>query len=80
MKPIAAYLDQAGLSAAQLAAAAKLDSKTVKAIVAGNYTPSPVERHRLADTLGVAVDEIAWGHAVPVEHLRGNGPQAGRPT
>jgi len=80
MKPIAAYLERAGISAAQLAATAKLDSKTVKAIVAGNYTPSPVERQRLADALGIAVDEIAWGHAVPVEHLRGNSPQAGRPT
>jgi ribosome-binding protein aMBF1 (putative translation factor) len=80
MKPIAAYMESAGLSTAQLAAAAKLDSKTVKAIVSGNYTPSPVERGRLADALGVSVNEIAWGHTVPVEHLRGNGPQAGRPT
>jgi transcriptional regulator with XRE-family HTH domain len=80
MKPIAAYMSAAGLTPRQLAAAARLDAKTVKAIVAGHYTPSPVERQRLAGALGLEVDEIDWGHAVAVEHLRGNGPQAGRPT
>jgi ribosome-binding protein aMBF1 (putative translation factor) len=80
MKPIASYLDAAQISPAQLAAAANLNRKLVKAIVTGNYTPSPVERQRLATALGVAIDDIAWGHAVPVEHLRGNGPQSGRQT
>jgi hypothetical protein len=52
----------------------------VKAIVSGNYTPSPAQRQRLAAALGVSTDDISWGHAVPVEHLRGNGPQCGRST
>ena len=46
----------------------------------GNYTPSPLQRERLAAALGVPIDEIAWEHAVPVHHLRGNGPQCGRST
>jgi len=68
------------MSVDQLVAAAGLDPKLVKAIVSGNYTPSPFERRRLAAAIGVSIDDIAWGHAVPVQHLRGNGPQSGRST
>ena len=80
MKPLAQYLEETGMSVDQLVAAAGLDAKLVKAIVTGNYTASPSQRQRLAAALGVSIDEIAWGHAVPVEHLRGNGPQSGRST
>jgi hypothetical protein len=52
----------------------------VKAIAEGNYTASPSDRRRLAEALAVLIEEIAWGHTVPVEHLRGNGPQCGRST
>ena len=80
MKPIARYLEETGISVGQLVTAAGLDAKVVKAIVSGNYTPSPLQRQRLAAALGVSPDEISWEHAVPVEHLRGNGPQCGRST
>jgi len=73
-------MEEKGIGLDQLVAASGLDAKLVRAIVSGNYTPSPSERQRLAGALGVAVDEISWGHAVPVEHLRGNGPQSGRST
>jgi len=80
MKPLARYLEETGTTVDQLVAATGLDRKLVKAIASGNYTPSPVERQRLAAALGVSVEEISWSHAVPVEHLRGNGPQTGRAT
>jgi len=80
MKPLAGYMEETGTTLDQLIAAASLDRKLVKAIVSGNYTPSPFERQRLAAALGISVDEISWGHAVPVQHLRGNGPQTGRAT
>jgi ribosome-binding protein aMBF1 (putative translation factor) len=80
MRPIARYVEAAEMSIAQLAQTAELDEKLVKAIVAGNYNPSPLERQRLAAALGVETAEISWGHAVPVEYMRGNGPQSGRPT
>jgi len=80
MKPLARYMEEAGISVGHLITAAGLDPKLVEAIVRGNYTPSPSQRERLAGVLGVSTDEISWGHAVPVEHLRGNGPQVGRPT
>ena len=80
MKPIAHYMEQAGVSVAQHVKATGLERDAVQAIVTGNYTPSPVQRQRLASALGVSNEDIAWGHAVPVQHLRGNGPQTGRPT
>jgi hypothetical protein len=78
MKPIARYMEEMGIGIPELVGAAGLDRKTVESIVRGNFTPSPLQRERLAAALGVPPDEISWGHAVPVEHLRGNGPQAGR--
>jgi len=80
MKPIARYMEEMGISLDQLVESAGLDAKLVAAIVSGNYTPSPSQRQRLAAALGVAKDEISWEHAVPVQHLRGNGPQSGRST
>jgi hypothetical protein len=80
MKPLARYLEDTGMSVDQLIAAAGLDAKLVKAIVSGNYTPGPSERKRLAAAVGVSIEDISWGHAIPVEHLRGNGPQSGRST
>ena len=80
MKPIARCMEETGISVEQLVTAAGLDAKLVQAIVSGNYTPSPSQRQRLAAALGVPVEEIAWGHAVPVQHMRGNGPQCGRST
>ncbi len=80
MKPLARYMEDAGTSLDQLVLNSGLEAKLVKAIVTGNYIPSPFERQRLADAIGVSIDDISWGHAVPVEHLRGNGPQSGRST
>jgi transcriptional regulator with XRE-family HTH domain len=80
VKPIARYLEETGISVGQLVKAAGLDAKLVKAIVSGNYTPSPAQRQRLAAALGVTAGDISWEHTVPVQHLRGNGPQCGRST
>jgi transcriptional regulator with XRE-family HTH domain len=80
MKPIARYMEETGISLGQLVTAAGLDRKLVEAIVKGNHTPSPLQRQRLAAALSVSTDDISWGHAVPVQHMRGNGPQAGRST
>lgn len=51
-----------------------LDANRVLAIVEGRWTPSPVERQKIAAVLGVEAGEIAWGHVTPIQHLYGNGP------
>jgi hypothetical protein len=74
------HMEAAGMELDRLVEATGLDRKLVKAIVGGNYTPAPSQRERLAAALGVLIDDISWGHQVPVQHLRGNGPQSGRST
>jgi len=80
MKTLGRHMEEAGISLLQLVAMTGLDAKVVAAIAGGHYTPGPFERERLAAALGVSKDDISWGHGVPVQHLRGNGPQTGRPT
>jgi hypothetical protein len=80
MKSIASCLEEKGMTVGELAAAAALDLKLVQSIASGNYIPSPSQRQRLAAAVGVPAGEISWDHAVPVQHLRGNGPQSGRST
>jgi hypothetical protein len=80
MKPIARYMQENGIGIGQLVTATGLDAKLVKAVVSGNYTPSPSQRQLLAAALGVSRDDISWEHTVPVQHMRGNGPQCGRST
>jgi transcriptional regulator with XRE-family HTH domain len=80
MKPVAHWLEKRGMSVDELVAASGLEARLVKAIVAGNYTPSPFQRQRLAGALGVPLTDVSWDHAVEVQHLRGNGPQVGRST
>ena len=80
MKLLSDVLAEQGVIADQLIDAASLETRVMKLLLAGSYTPSPSERQRIAKALGVAVDDIAWGHTVPVQHLRGNGPQTGRAT
>jgi lambda repressor-like predicted transcriptional regulator len=77
-KPLTRCMEESGIGLDRLVAESGLEPRRVRAIVAGNYTPSPSERRLLAAALGFAVDEIAWGHAVPVEHMYGHGPQFGR--
>lgn len=78
MKPLTHYLEEAGMSLEELIAGSGLDTKVVRAIASSNYTASPSERQRLASVLGISIEDVAWGHSVPVEHLYGHGPQFGR--
>ena len=80
MKLLADLLVENGMNVEQLVSASGLELRVVKLLMAGSYTPSPSERKRISGALGVSVDDIAWGHTVPVQHLRGNGPQSGRST
>lgn len=59
---------------ADLAQRAELEESRALAIVMGRWTPSPSERRRVADALGVAVDQIRWGHQTPIQHIYGHGP------
>jgi hypothetical protein len=80
MKSLADLIQEHNLDVGQMVAASGLEPRVVKLLLAGSYTPSPSERKRIADALGVTIEDIAWGHTIPVQYLRGNGPQSGRST
>ncbi|MBW3595940.1 MAG: helix-turn-helix transcriptional regulator [Planctomycetes bacterium] len=62
------------VSLEELVSRSGLESSRTAAIVEGRWTPSPDERRRIAEALGAAVEDIAWGHATPIQHLWGHGP------
>lgn len=51
-----------------------LDESRLTAIILGRWTPSPAERQKIADAFTLTIDQIAWGHKTPVQHLYGHGP------
>jgi ribosome-binding protein aMBF1 (putative translation factor) len=78
VKSVAEWMAERGLGLAQLAEAAALEVRVVEAIARGRWTPSPEDRRSLAAALGVAPEQVAWGHVAQVEHVYGHGPQFGR--
>jgi ribosome-binding protein aMBF1 (putative translation factor) len=67
-----------GMQIADLVEATGLDGRVVELIVTGNYTPSPKQRDRVANALGIERDAVQWGHSVAVDNMYGHGPQFGR--
>ena len=65
---------QQNVTVAELVARTGLDESRVLAIALGRWTPSPAERQKIAGALATSVDEIAWGHKTPIQHLYGHGP------
>lgn len=58
----------------ELAESCGLDQQRTLAIALGRWTPSPKERSAVAQALGVAVDQVTWGHKTPIQHIYGHGP------
>jgi hypothetical protein len=78
VKSVSEWMTERGVDAGLLVRTSGLDRKVLEAIIQGRYTPSPQQRQRVAAALGVASEEVAWGHVNPVESLYGHGPQFGR--
>jgi len=78
VRSVAEWMAERGVRLEALLDASGLDGKVLKAILNGQYTPSPQQRQRLATALGIEPEQVAWGHQTPVEHLYGHGPQFGR--
>jgi ribosome-binding protein aMBF1 (putative translation factor) len=78
MQTLAAWMSERKVTLEELIDASALDARVVKAIANGQYTPSPEQRRRLAEVLGIEPEQVVWGHRTSVEHLYGHGPQFGR--
>ncbi|MCA9099600.1 MAG: helix-turn-helix transcriptional regulator [Pirellulales bacterium] len=63
-------IEERRISLEELSASSRLDERRVLAIVSGRWTPSPLERQRLAEALGVAVADVSWGHTVNPRNIR----------
>ncbi len=74
LKTIEQLCVDSGIDAGQLAERSNVDEQRVLAIVLGRWTPSPLERDRIAAVFGLTRDQVAWGHKTPVQHLYGQGP------
>ena len=57
-KPMADWMAERGFDLARLVEASRLERRVVEAIAQARYTPSPEQRRRLAEALGVGPDEI----------------------
>jgi len=73
-KSVAEICEQRQMTVARLAEMTGLMEDRVTAIVLGRWTPSPQERSKVAEALKVTVEEIAWGHKTPIQHIYGHGP------
>ena len=73
-KSVADLCDEHGVTIDTLSERSGLDANRVAAIAEGRWTPSPTERAKVAAVFGVTVDQIAWGHKTPIQHLWGHGP------
>jgi hypothetical protein len=62
------------ISILELEDATGLELTRVRAIYMERWTPTPTERTAIAQALGVGADEVAWGHATPIQHIYGHGP------
>lgn len=62
------------MSHEQLAEKAGLEEGRVLAIVLGRWTPSPLERDKIAAAFGLTREQIVWGHKTPIQHIYGSGP------
>ncbi len=78
VRSLADWLQAQGVGLDELVDAARLERKVLEAMVHGRYTPSPQQRQRVAAALGITPQQVAWGYAIPVEHMYGHGPQFGR--
>jgi transcriptional regulator with XRE-family HTH domain len=74
IRTVADLCREQNLSVSELARRSGLEDGRVTAIALGRWTPSPAERQKIAAVFSVEIDDIAWGHKTPIQHLYGHGP------
>lgn len=69
-KTLDRIVEELGVSVEEIAQRTGLTPKRVESIVVGRWTPSPSDRQRIAEALGLTIDEVIWGHTMPPRNLR----------
>jgi hypothetical protein len=70
MHTVDVLLEERGLSIEDLADQCGLPPERVLAIVDGRWLPGPAERQQIATALGVAADQVSWGHTMNPRNVR----------
>jgi hypothetical protein len=70
MKTLDVLLEELQTPLDDLAARCGMPRERVEAIADGRWLPSPAERQRVADALGVPAAEISWGHTMNPRNVR----------
>jgi transcriptional regulator with XRE-family HTH domain len=70
MKSVDLVLEELGVSIESLAQRSGLDPERTAAIVDGRWLPSPEDRRKIAAALGMAADQISWGHTMSPRNVR----------
>ncbi len=73
-KTVTTLCQEQQLTLEQLVEQSGVDEHRIVAILMGRWTPSPSDRNKIANALGVARDDITWGHQTPIQHIYGIGP------
>jgi transcriptional regulator with XRE-family HTH domain len=70
VKTIDLLFEESNLTIEDIAERSHLLPARVESIALGRWTPSPVERQRIAAAFGVSVDDVAWGHNMDPRNIR----------
>ena len=70
MKTIDVLLEELDLVLDELAERSGLAIERVASIADGRWTPSPAEREKLANAMGVSVADVSWGHTMNPRNVR----------
>lgn len=70
MRTVDLLFEELDVSVEEIAERSNIPFKRLEAIAMGRWTPSSVERQRVADAFGVAVTEISWGHTMDPRNIR----------
>ena len=70
IKTVDVLFDDHDLSVEDVAERSGLNCERVEAIALGRWTPSPIERAKMAAALGVEIDKISWGHTMDPRNVR----------
>ncbi len=73
-KSVALLCKENAITIKQLRVSTNIDDTRLLAIVMGRWTPSPQDREKISNALGVTKDDVTWGHVTPIQHIYGQGP------
>lgn len=70
MKTVDVLFEETGKTVEDIAELTNLEDSRVEAIALGRWTPSPVERTRIAEAFGVSAADVSWGHTLDPRNIR----------